>query len=174
MRLPFAMFFVLLLMLLLLVLTATQPEPRGAIGRDHPDYQAMQQGGENTERHAHVYALGVLWGLLQILFFTLCLTLGIGQEANIRALGLLLVSGGGLYGAAYLVMTSWYPRYVDASAPQQVLAFPLPTAVMLFGVGLAPLFFIVLYVAGFHRWIITRDELDRFNELVRAGKIGNE
>ena len=47
-------------------------------------------------------------------------------------------------------------------------SFPLPTAIMLYGLWAMPLVFVVLYVVKFDRWIVTEEDMTRFREIVES------
>jgi hypothetical protein len=125
----------------------------------------MLQGGSGTERHGVIRWFGLSWGLLQIAFFVGCLLLGIrrlGGRARI------VILCGVLYAAAFAMMVIVDHFYAQGSARLIVLGFPLPTAIMVYGVGGAPLAFVLLYVLYYDQWILTPEDFERFETLVRA------
>ena len=57
--------------------------------------------------------------------------------------------------------------YASAESVQLYFSFPLPTTIMLFGISFFPIFFILIYMLTFDRWILTEQDIDTFRELVR-------
>ena len=47
-----------------------------------------------------------------------------------------------------------------------LLGFPLPTAVMLYGIWGVPLIFVLFFVIRFDQWILKPEELERFETLL--------
>jgi hypothetical protein len=102
--------------------------------------------------------LGWALGLLEIGLFVALLGLGARGRGGLRGLGWPLVVGGFAYAVVWSALVVSYAGYA-AGSDALVLGFPAPTAWMLFGLWPVPLLFVVLYVAGFDRWVATRDDL---------------
>ena len=60
-----------------------------------------------------------------------------------------------------------YVGYLNSGTSQFVFGFPLPTALMLFGVFSSGIYLCGLYIWGFRRFIYTQDDEDAY-ELLRA------
>lgn len=131
--------------------------------------QSMLQGGSGVERHRDVRWLGLAFGLLQISLFVGCLLLGLRQ---LKGRVGVFAACGAVYALAFTLMVVADHFYATGQARQIVLGFPLPTALMVYGVGGAPLAFVLIYVLQFDRWILTPDDLERFEQLVQEKRRG--
>jgi hypothetical protein len=150
------------------VVIMLQPEPEGAQGVDHPRISAMKHGGSGLDRHVRLLWLHWGFGVLTILVLVTLVALGARSRDKLRGLGgWLLVSGAG-YVAAWTWLTMTYKEYMYDSSGALFLAFPAPTAVMMYIFLPVSLIFNVLYVAGFKRWVLSDDDLAAYEELVAA------
>ena len=77
-------------------------------------------------------------------------------------------AGALLYSAFFLALVIAYDVFAETGSERLLLAFPIPTALMLYGVGLSPLFFTVLYMLRFEPWILDNDELAGFLEETKS------
>lgn len=169
-RMPGILFALLLSMCVVVAITFTVDEPAGGHGAPHPIYETMERAASGVDRHAPVMGLAWLFGILQIALFVCCLRFAIGGACNRPALTWTFLIGGLLYGAAFTWMIVSYGQYMRAEAPALVLGFPAPTALMLFCLWPAPLFFMVVYYATFHRWVMTDDDMERFRRIVARAR----
>ncbi|MCP4781962.1 MAG: hypothetical protein GY903_06975 [Fuerstiella sp.] len=172
-------FLVLLAALWLLVLIALcTPEAPNGHGVKHATIQAMDQGGDGNERHERVFVTGWMLGSVMIFLFTGMLAWGtvrqpfhvLGSEqcqtsGSVGRLRWFLI-GGLLFEAVFGMLC--YSYWNSLADPRGDFSGPFPPGVswMLFGVWLFPAFFIVLYVACFHSWILPPENARRFAELV--------
>jgi len=167
MKLPFILFLILLAMSAVVGLVLIGGEPGDHHGVSHPLFEdTMQQGGSGPERHADLRWLGWAFGTLQIAFFVGCLLLGV-QQAGERKWP--YVFGGLLYVLTFSLLAladHWYVRQQPAPL---ILAFPLPTALMLYGLWGVPAVFILLYMMKFDRWILTPEDLRQFKAMLQTG-----
>ncbi len=173
-----------LLFILLLALCATvaavllTAEPPGGHGVAHSEFHAMLKGSP-TLASSRIVFLGWLFGVLQILIFIMCISLGIsrfhppqGDAAEPSpARGWLYA----LFGAGSLSFLAIFTQVVRADRLAMVSGevtylgpFPSATSWMLFGLWAAPLLFCAAYVVGFSRWIVTDADLARFQKMVAA------
>ena len=165
MKLPLMLFGVLLAMCVTIGIVLATDEPNNAHGFAHSTFESsMQQGGSGAERHGQIRWLGLAYGTLQIVFFVSCLVLGV-RDSNKRKSAFLLA--GFVFLATFCLMVVADYFYVRDEFPTLVLGFPLPTAIMLYGLSGAPLIFLLFYVVNFDRWILSPEELKRFEELLQ-------
>ena len=165
MKLPLMLFGVLLAMCVIIGIVLTTHEPDNAHGFAHSTFEAsMQQGGSGLERHRQIRWLGLAYGTLQIVFFVSCLVLGVRDPQN-RKWAFLLA--GIVYVATFCLMVVADHYYVHDDNPTLVLGFPLPTAIMLYGLWGVPLIFLLFYIINFDRWILSPVELERFEKLLQ-------
>jgi hypothetical protein len=136
-----------------------------AAGRSpaHAEYSGtMYQSRLGTDRHIQVRWIGLAFALVQAIFFVVVLFLGTKQRGPLVALfGL----GGLVYAAAFIALVLVESTYAQGSAQNMILGFPLPTAIMVYGVGGTPIFFSVVYVLQFDRWVMKSRDLERISQL---------
>ena len=165
MKLALTLFGVLLAMCVCIGIVLTTDEPDNAHGFAHSTFESsMQQGGSGLERHAQVRWLGLAYGMLQIVFFVSCLVLGV-REPEKRKWAFLLT--GIIYLATFCLMVVADYFYVRDQNPILVLGFPLPTAIMLYGLWGVPLIFLLFYFINFDRWILDPADLEHFEKTLQ-------
>lgn len=134
---------------------------------DHPQFPTMQQSGWSWESSDPLLACVWIVGVLQIALNLCLLFLGLSGRGGLGRLRIPLVLGGILHGGifSWLILAHVYPV-----APA-LWSFPPPTAVMVFFLWiLPPVYFVILYVVVFDRWILTDESHRSFKELVRTRK----
>ena len=172
MKLPLTLFGLLLAMCLTIAVVLMTNEPDNSHGFVHSTFEAsMQQGGSGIERHAQIRWLGLAYGTLQIVFFVSCLLLGVRHPENRRWAFLL---AGIIYLSTFCLMVIADYFYVGDENPTFVLGFPLPTAIMLYGLWGAPLIFMLYYTVNFDRWILDPSERERFQQLLQEKRAQKE
>ena len=137
----------------------------GAVG--HPHYPTMQRSGWSWENAGPLLACVWMVGVLQIALYLGLLCLGLSGRGGLGRLRVPLLLGGALHAGifSWLILAHVYP------AAPSLWSFPPPTAVMVFFLWvLPPAYFVILYVVGFDRWILTEESRRRFRELVRRRK----
>lgn len=139
-------------------------EPEGAHGSTHSQFAStMNRGSTGSDRLTEVRWLGLVFALLQVTLFVVCLLLGFKQHRPV--LGWFAI-GGLFYGAAFGALVVAESAYVHADVRNIVLGFPLPTAIMIYGVGGVPIMFSVFYVLRFDQWFLKPQDLQRIDELL--------
>jgi len=165
MKLPLFLFLLLVTMSVVISVVLFGGEPGEHHGVAHQTFdQTMQQGGSGPERHDHLRWLGWAFGTLMITFFVGGLLLGVPKAAEHKWP---YVVGGAIYVLIFSLLAladHWYVRQQPAPL---VLAFPLPTALMLYGLGGIPAVFILIYTLKFDRWILTPEDLQRFEAMLQ-------
>ncbi len=165
MKLALTLFGVLLAMCVTIGIVLTTDEPDKAHGFVHSTFESsMQQGGSGIERHERIRWLGLAYGSLQIVFFVSCLMLGVRDPENCKWAFLL---AGIVYLATFCLMVVADYFYVRDENLSLVLGFPLPTAIMLYGLWGVPLIFLLFYIINFDRWILNPLDLERFEEILQ-------
>ncbi|MEO8269366.1 MAG: hypothetical protein ABI557_06580 [Aureliella sp.] len=124
----------------------------------------MLQGTPGVERQIGVRWWGFAFGVLEIVFFVGCLMISLRPvKGRMR----IFVSLGVLHVAAFVLMFIADYYYSVGELRLLILGFPLPTALMIYGVGGVPLAFILLYAFCFDRLILTSDDLAKMDRIVR-------
>ena len=126
--------------------------------------KTMLQGVPGTERQSGLGWFGLAFGVLEISFFTGCLLLGLRPSKSRVAVFLLL---GTLHVSAFVLMFIADYYYSLGELRGIFLGFPVPTALMIYGVGGVPLVFIILYVLCFDTLILTPSDLSKLTQIVQ-------
>lgn len=165
-------------LLLLVVGVVLFTEEKGAThGFKHPAVSAMDRGGSGLDRHEPLLIHGWLFGVLQISAFVGCLAFGARRQGRLGRLWWAFLIGGLLYVGVFTSMVLAYRDWIHSADPGDPAfwgPFPTATTLMLFGLWAMPFYFVVLYVVVFDRWIFTKEDLQKFEELVAARRRGQE
>ena len=132
---------------------------------DHPRFPTMERSGWSWENNDPLLACVWLVGTLQIAVYLCLLGLGLSGRKGSGPLRVPLLLGGLLHAGIFcwLILAHVYPI-----APS-LWSFPPPTVVMVFFLWiLPPIYFVILYVVAFDRWILTDETDRRFRRLVRS------
>ena len=142
------------------------PEPDGARGTDHPEFANMMHGGAGEAKHAGRLLLNWVFGVLTLLVFVTLIAIGAMKGTNLRGLGQWLGP------AAIGCMVAWtclvisYRQYMTTDSHALFLALPAPSAIMLYGLLPVTALLTLFYVVGFHRWILSEDDLAEYERLL--------
>ncbi|MFN4258375.1 MAG: hypothetical protein ACK4RK_03705 [Gemmataceae bacterium] len=134
----------------------------------HPHFQTMDQGGSGQLRHGPLLGQALALGVLEIAVFVAFLGFGIGNRPGAERLRRRLLLGGLLYTGVFALVVWTYQNFLAGDQEVFIGPFPAPTALMLFGMYLAPYYFVILYVVSFDRWIARPEDLAAFQKLVAA------
>ena len=137
-------------------------------GFTHPEFETMQVGGDGAERHAKVLWLGWGFGMLQIAFFLTCLAFGSRKHGRVGPFLKPIAIAGVIYAAIFTMMFVAYRGYANEDSHALFLALPIPTAWMIYGVWIFPLFYMLLYMYHFDSWTFTEEDQAEFDRLVAA------
>lgn len=178
MRLPLFLMGILIAMCVVFVaVIATEEIPDGH-GFTHPELNphledhpeaavAMQKGGPGWERHERILWLGLIFGLLEIVFFVACLCMGASRMGELPAKVKWPMLGGLIaFMASFIALVFAYRGYANDETPALFLAFPAPTAFMLYAIWPVPLFFMFFFIMIYDRWILTPEDLEKFKKIV--------
>jgi hypothetical protein len=126
----------------------------------------MEQGGSGPDRHGHLLTYGWVLGLLEIAVFVGFLAFGTRRQGEANPLRSRFLIGGLVYAGVFTLIILTYRNFL--AGDQQVFLgwFPAPTSLMLFGMYLAPYYFVVLYVVSFDSTIARPEDMERFQEMV--------
>lgn len=174
-RLPIVVFGLLLALCVTLAVAAVVepvapgegPAPDGgagavsAAGATHARFSSMDHGGSGPRRHGPVLGLAWAFAVLQLALVVGCLALGV-RRGRMRAR---LAAGGLVLALIVTMMVVSYRGYLD-DPHAAFLALPVPTAWFLYGFWPAQFLVVGLYVLLFDREIVTRQDLDRFREIL--------
>jgi len=140
-------------------------------GQQHPDHGELNQGGDGARhQHGHTLWLGETLGVLQIVLFVTLLSFGLRSIPRQR---ITLLLGGILYLGIFLAMVFSYRATIDGPLvhpPELFLGLPVATAWMIYGLGGFPLFFALLYMIHFDRWVLTPEDHQAFRDAVQESR----
>ncbi len=134
-------------------------------GLAHPTYENMSIGGESS-RNDKIVWLGTALGILQITLFVsmLCLAIHLDKKQRIW-----MAAGGGLMLAMFLAMVFSYRSLLSSgtlSDPAIFLGLPVPTAFMIYGLGLTPVVFVIFYVVQFDSCVLRPERYEKFKQVL--------
>ena len=133
----------------------------------HPQYSSMQIGGDTERHNGSILFLGWLFGTLQILFFVSLLTFGIHRD---RLRPAVFIQGGLSFLFVFTMIIIIYQLSLGDAPPQITGGLPLPSALMVYGLAGTPLIFTVLYIMKFDTWILTPEDLLKFQSIMDRKK----
>ena len=145
----------------LLLPVATQPT-----ARLHPEAASLLQSTGGLADQPATLWLGYVLGLLVLGVMAVCVWIGLRKKDRSTPLTRWMMIGFGGYALVFTGLTLTYARYTGSAEVPFFGGFPLPTAWMVYGMWFFPLILVGLYMALFDRFVLTPDDLARFQELV--------
>jgi hypothetical protein len=143
--------------------------PENAAGGTHLKFtKAMNEGGDARARHEGKLIVGWIFGLAQVALFTGLLALGARKRGQLGRFKTPIAIGGAAYAAVWTLLVVTYRSYMLGENQELYLSFPAPTAVMLYGIWLVPIFFVVVYLLYFDRVYFTKEDAERFEQILEA------
>jgi len=165
-RIAVALLAVVLGVAAILFAAALLPSHPAATGAPHPTFETMAHGGPGETRTGVLLLAGWAYGAASLLFFALCFAFGLRKPGGLGPVRTPLIAGVVLHQLVWLALVLAYASYAGDPAPRIVLGFPIPTAVMLYGLWPFPVYFVLLYLYFFDRFVFTADDQRRVDELV--------
>ena len=158
--------FSLSLVLLVILALALVPGVPEATGQVHPEFKTMLKSSNSQASSPAVRYLGFAFGLGIIGIFVASLFWGSkrAKDGGFKKSDLLIGLGIYLFTYCGLVFSSWQYDHVEAPL---FGGLPIPTAWMLYGIWFVPVVFIYLYVRGFEKHVISPEEEEAFQEIMR-------
>jgi len=149
--------------------------PHPKYGNTAGESYQMAQGGDGASRHRGIKKASLLLGTLTAAGLTFLIIWSAASGAkttlsNRKARRLffgLMLFGLVIYESAFGLIFMTYKTSLGNPADQPFFGpFPTPTSWIFCGVWLAPVFFVVLYVVFFHRWIFPPESVERFTQIL--------
>ncbi len=153
---------------LLIGIILSIPERPEGYNNTHPDYPTMQRGPDGMERHGHVIWLGLSFAVLQFCIFTCLIALSLSKQDRLSTFKKPLLAGLLLNVGIFSLIIIAYLIYARDGTGPLVGSFPKPTALMLYGLGPIQIVFALIYICYFDRAIFTTEDLEKFQQLVKA------
>lgn len=166
--------FFTLALLVLIGLMHFLPGAYEPLAVQHPTIDTiLKSSGDRT--HPKFLLVGFLMGFLFISIMASCVILGYLKRGALGRLAPWLIGGFVVYQLIFLALVLSYAGYQPGPESAFFLGFPNPTAWMIYGIWMFPFCFILFFMKNFDSWFVTREDLDRFNQLLKnrdAGKDG--
>lgn len=152
--------------------TGVPAETRTPLGHgiQHPEFSTMQVGGDGEARLGPILWVGWFFGISQIAMFVAMLALGMRKKTGLGPTKVLLLLGLVIFAGIFTLLVLSYRSFMLGDNTDIVLGFPIPTAWMIYGIWLFPIFFVILYVLKFNTWYLTDADLKRFQGLLEETK----
>lgn len=151
MRLPELLFASTLAIFAILAVAVVQGEAPGAGPAAHPDFPSMLRGPGASPSSLTTW-LGWAFGALQIVFFAVCFSLGLGRGGSVGPLRVPVLASLAVYEIVWAGLVLLDRHFAGDPATPLLLSLPLPTAVMLYLLWPAPLLFLWIYLRHFDAW----------------------
>lgn len=142
-------------------------------GIDHPTHPKtedgvaiMLAGGPGEERAEPILGLAFVFGLLEIAFFMSCLAFGSRRNGKVGPIVKYIVAGGIVYAGAFIGLITAYRNYMSSDTLTTFGNLPTPTAWMMYALWPAPVFFLLVFIFGFQRFIWNDEDEAAFRAIV--------
>lgn len=163
---------VLALLWVLLAVVAVQPEPSVPNSLPHPNIDGMMAGSDGLARLAEIGLPAFSLQAATLILVVLMIALGVSRRYRTLPFWL------GLAATAILFLFVWsriflgHQLFLNTGEVHYVLGFPAPTAWVGYGIWTSGLALLVLYVAGFRKFIYTHEDEAEFERLVEELREG--
>lgn len=137
-------------------------------GTAHPEYDTMLQGGPGEARHGHILWLGWLFGTIIAVLFVTTLAFGARRNDVVGPIGKPILIGGIIYVLIWTAMVWTYSDYMKGNTEARFLLLPIPTAWMVYGYWLFPVFFIILFIKAYPKYFWDPDTEAKFKAIIDA------
>ncbi len=159
------MLVVLVSLLLLTGFLFLYPNASEPTAAPHPQYPSILQSTGSYD--AAGSWLGVTFGLLLIALIAFTSTIGLYREGKHSKLNSLMLKGIAVYALVWILIKVVDDFYMASSSPIFFGGFPLPTALLVYGIGVFPIVIIPLYYRNFSRDVFSEQNQQEFNQLLK-------
>ncbi len=158
------LFFCALAMLFLIGMLWVWPPVADATGTPHAVFESMDHSRTGLAASGWWWLGGLAWGSLVIGSLAAALLLATRRRGRYTPLTRLAGLVMALYWSCFLLlMVAWRMEWW-----QHVMGFPLPTALMLYGLWGIPLLLTWAHYRYYDRWVLPPEQQLRFRKLVDA------
>ena len=134
----------------------------------HPGYPSMLHGGDGSQRNGPVLWHGLVFGVLLTALFGTLMAFGARKGGSFRGLTLPMA----VIVAVHIVVYTWlvlaYRSYLTGDDGGIFLAFPAPSALLVYGIWPLMSLFTLCFVVGFRRWVLTDGDCAEYERLLAA------
>ena len=160
-------------MTLLLGLILLADPVAGAGGIPHPVFEGMRRGGDGAARLEHIGSYAYAFQALLLALIVALSTLGISERhrsARLRA----YMTSTFLFSAFILWrLVASHQHFLSTGETSYFMGFPAATAWAIYGVWAGAVPLMILYVAGFRKYIYTEEDEAEFNALLEESRAHN-
>ncbi len=160
----------LIVLLLTILFMWTQEQLPAASGMLHPSIKGMLKSGSTVSDSAVTKWASFIFGLSILMIFASSMALGIKRNAMEKKVLNRLVLFFGSYTIVYILFVRSYWNFNTDTSENFFGSFPLPTAWMLYGIYLFPLILTISIILNFNSWILSPEDKERFNEILKNRK----
>lgn len=137
-------------------------------GFSHDRFASMDQGGDGAERHEQIFWPALAFGVLQLILMAALLTFGARRGERLGPLALPIAIGGVLWALVFSMVMFSYRHYMGEEAHELFLSLPRPMAWFVYAFWPFQMIFVAIYVVTFKRFLITEEDLERFQAIISA------
>jgi hypothetical protein len=166
MKLDKALFALVLLFGLVVLIVALLPETADSGGAPHPEFPTLQAGGSGEGRHGPLLWPGWLFGTSMMLIVVGLMAFGARRRDGLRGLGWPLAASALAHFAMWSLIVLAYGSSLGRPGVDLLFGLPLSTALMIYVFYPVSAAFNLCYVIGFKRWVLSADDLARFDRLL--------
>ncbi len=170
MKLDRILFGAILVLCAVVALIASLPDARVG-GTPHPEHPTMRHSGSGEHQDVAPGApLWVGWLFGMAIFGVFAALIAFGARHRIRDFGRWLVPAVAAVIGAWTWVVFAYRGYLDDPQPALYLALPAPTAIMVYLFWPLGGVFVLFFVLGFRRWVLSDDDFETYQRLVDAAR----
>ncbi|MFK7844927.1 MAG: hypothetical protein AB8G77_06475 [Rhodothermales bacterium] len=165
------MLAVLVSLLMLIGFLFFYPNASNPTASPHPVYSSILQSTGPYDTFASW--IGVLFGLLLIATIYLTMAIGLFRPQHKSTLKAWVLRATLIYGLVWISIKLVYDVYLTNPEPAFFGGFPIPTALLLYGMGSFPLFLIPLYYYYFSKDVYSDEDQQRFEQIMKDNALEN-
>ena len=165
------LFIVLVSLLILTGFLFFYPNAGQPTAAPHPEYSSILQSTGPYDGTASW--LGVIFGLLLVGVIALTSTIGLYRTGTRSKLNSWMIRGIVIYAGVWVLIKFADDIYLTSSSPAFWGGFPLPTALLVYGIGVFPVLIIPFYYLYFGRDIFNESDQEQFNALLKDNADGS-
>jgi hypothetical protein len=153
-------------LLLVVLIAMVRPGSAEAAAGAHPLFSSLFTSSQRLEGHTGHVILGAIASAVMVAVMTMMVVLGMRRPGKPHAVTRWIIAGFAIYGLILVALVGAYRAYAGGTTVM-VGGFPLPTALLVYGVWLFPWFFVLLFVITFDRSVFSDTDQEAFDALVR-------
>lgn len=167
-KLAWLVFGLLLVLCAIIIALFCIGEVPGSLSIEHPDHANMQQGRPGIETQSHIKWLALFFGILQFCLAAGLIALCLNKKGSLKTFKTPLLICTFLCITVFSLMVAAYWVYIQKGSGPLFGSFPLPTALMLYGVWPITTLFVFIYVMYYDKAIFTKEDNEKFQALVKS------